>query len=73
MESKEFTVALTCEGFRVVAEGKHDCATAEDTLRVSNAEGSVFETPYSLLGSISPGFRFVTPGILYIHYNFIGS
>ena len=59
MESKEFTIALTGEGFRVVAEGKHNSADEENQLRAPTSEGSVFETPYSLLGSISPGFRFV--------------
>jgi len=57
MESKEFTIALTGEGFRVVAEGKHNSADEENQLRAPTSEGSVFETPYSLLGSISPGFR----------------
>ena len=59
MESKDFTVALTGEGFRVVAEGKHDSVDEENHMRASTSEGSAFETPYSLLGSISPGFRFV--------------
>ena len=59
IESKDFTVALTGEGFRVVAEGKHDNVDEENHLRASTSESSVFETPYSLLGSISPGFRFV--------------
>ena len=59
IESKDFTVALTGEGFRVVAEGKHDSVDEENHLSASTSESTVFETPYSLLGSISPGFRFV--------------
>ena len=59
IESKNFTVALTGEGFRVVAEGKHDSVDEENHLSASTSESTVFETPYSLLGSISPGFRFV--------------
>lgn len=57
IESKDFTVALTGEGFRVVAEGKHDSVDEENHLSASTSESTVFETPYSLLGSISPGFR----------------
>ena len=63
IESKDFTVALTGEGFRVVAEGKHDSVDEQNHLRASTSESTVFETPYSLLGSISPGFRFVNAGV----------
>ena len=67
LESKEFTVALTGEGFRIVSEGKHNSADEDNHLRAPNSEGGVFETPYSLLGSISPGFRFLSRTISCIY------
>jgi len=47
-EAKTFTIELSAQGFRVV--GDHHNST-------SQASSGVFETPYSLLDSISPTYR----------------
>ena len=45
------TVRLTSSGFQVVSGDEHDSAKMD-----SAGEGEVFESPYSLLSSVSPGF-----------------
>lgn len=48
LEKKEYCIELTGHGFRVVGN-RHDSTEME--------QGEVFETPYSLLDSLSPGYR----------------
>jgi hypothetical protein len=51
LENQELTVELSSAGFRIVSTNGHDVATKNST-----EEESVFETPYSLLDSISPAY-----------------
>jgi len=47
-EAKTFTVELSAQGFRVVGEEHNSTA---------NPSEDIFETPYSLLDSISPAYK----------------
>jgi hypothetical protein len=46
------TVELSCQGFCVVSNTAHDTISSD-----SKEELLYFETPYSLLDSLSPGYR----------------
>jgi hypothetical protein len=49
-EEKCFTIELTCQGFRVASESHDNIGEGvEDS-------DDIFETPYALLNTISPGF-----------------
>ena len=66
IEDKKLTIELSCLGFRIVCDGKHNSVEGVD------AHGSVmelenqdydkelnikyFETPYALLSSVSDGY-----------------
>lgn len=47
-EEKQYTIELTSQGFKVVAN-EHNANTLTDE--------NIYETPYSLLDSISPAYR----------------
>jgi hypothetical protein len=47
-EEKQYTIELTAQGFKVVAN-QHNTSTLTDE--------TIYETPYSLLDSISPAYR----------------
>lgn len=56
IESKKITVELSCRGFAVVSETSHD--TIDIVINDDEEDNlTYFETPYSLLDSISPGYR----------------
>ena len=50
IEDTKLTVELSSQGFCVVSWHGHDHVNAEDKL-------TYFETPYSLLDTVSPGYR----------------
>lgn len=57
VEDLKFTVELSPQGFVVVAKDVHDTISV-DIPSDSESDGlTYFETPYSLLDSISPGYR----------------
>ena len=55
VEDLKLTVQLSVQGFRVVSSNEHDqiIETEDD----DNDEVTFYETPYSLLDSVSPGYR----------------
>jgi len=56
VEDLKFTVELSPQGFVVVAKDVHD--TISKTISETPSEDlTYFETPYSLLDSVSPGYR----------------
>ena len=56
VEDLKFTVELSPQGFVVVAKDVHD--TISKTISETSSEDlTYFETPYSLLDSVSPGYR----------------
>lgn len=48
LEGARFTVELSCQGFQIVGN-EHNSS--------GNPQGEVYETPYSLLDNVSPGYR----------------
>ena len=50
VEDTKFTIELSCQGFVVVSRGSHDL------IEISEPQ-DYFETPYSLLDSVSPGYQ----------------
>ena len=59
VEDLKLTVQLSVQGFRVVSSNEHDqiIETEDDVEDDDNDEVTFYETPYSLLDSISPGYR----------------
>ena len=59
VEDLELTVELSCQGFLVVSKCGHnlvpEAVEADDEAEVD--ESAYFETPYSLLDTVSPGYR----------------
>lgn len=53
VEDLKFTVELSPQGFVVVAKDLHDTVQVE----TPSENLTYFETPYSLLDSVSPGYR----------------
>lgn len=49
LEDKSFTVELSAHGFQLVSKSRYDSCSEPD--------GTFFETSYSLLDHISPGYR----------------
>ena len=56
LECRKYTIELTARGFQVVSDSDHDTTNLEEVERAEEEEGEFFETPYSLLNKISPGF-----------------
>lgn len=48
------TIELSGQGFCVVCANDHDTIEASD---VTDASANYYETPYSLLDHVSPGYR----------------
>jgi len=60
VEDLKLTVQLSVQGFRVVSSNEHDFIETKDTIEdddENSEEVTFYETPYSLLDSISPGYR----------------
>ena len=58
LEGQNLTVKLNSQGFAIVSLGSHDdVIEIEDSAATEETEQSYFETPYSLLDSISPAYR----------------
>jgi len=59
VEDLKLTVQLSVQGFRVVSSNEHDqiIETEDDVEDDDNDEVTFYETPYSLLDSVSPGYR----------------
>ena len=55
LECRDFTVQLTAQGFQIVAEA-HDTVQESSNSDDDEEERDFFETPYSLLNKISPGY-----------------
>ena len=53
VEDLKFTIELSPQGFVVVSKDVHDTISIE----VPSENLTYFETPYSLLDSVSPGYR----------------
>lgn len=56
IEDLKFTVELSPQGFVVVAKDVHDTISSEIS-ETPSEELTYFETPYSLLDSVSPGYQ----------------
>jgi len=56
IEDLKFTVELSPQGFVVVAKDVHDTISSEIS-ETPSEELTYFETPYSLLNSVSPGYQ----------------
>ena len=52
LEDQDLTIELSAEGFRIVSSNSHNEIGPKDP----GVESPVFETPYSLLDSVSPGY-----------------
>ena len=57
VEDLKLTVQLSVQGFRVVSSNEHDFIETKDDATEDDDEVTFYETPYSLLDSISPGYR----------------
>jgi len=57
VEDLKLTVQLSVQGFRVVSSNEHDFIETKDDTTEDDEEVTFYETPYSLLDSISPGYR----------------
>ena len=62
LEGQNLTVKLNSQGFAIVSLGSHDVIEIEDSAAEEEKEQNqhqpnYFETPYSLLDSISPAYR----------------
>ena len=61
LEGQDLTVKLNSQGFAIVSLGSHDdVIEIEDSAaeeKEQNQQPNYFETPYSLLDSISPAYR----------------
>jgi len=58
LEGQNLTVKLNSQGFATVSLGSHDdVIEIEDSAATEETEQNYFETPYSLLDSISPAYR----------------
>ena len=62
LEGQNLTVKLNSQGFAIVSLGSHDepVIEIEDSAATEETEQNYFETPYSLLDSISPAYRYET-------------
>ena len=58
LEGQNLTVKLNSQGFAIVSLRSHDdVIEIEDSAATEETEQNYFETPYSLLDSISPAYR----------------
>ena len=56
MENRKLTVELNRQGFCVVGAGNHDTIDVEAATAEEEDRKEYFETPYSLLSKVSPGY-----------------
>jgi len=57
VEEQKMTIELSGQGFCVVCANNHDTIEATDVTGTVDTSANYYETPYSLLDHVSPGYR----------------